>query len=148
MALSITDGVFISSIHCKHGLLEFKKFLVKIDKIVPGYFGVHIVCDNYATHKHLIIKTWLARYLRFHVYFTPTHSSWHTQVERFFAEVSYSNALITGACRYWRKTTQLRARYGTRIQLFIWTQTGEEVRASLAGSLKRINNAGLWVKKK
>ena len=62
--------------------VEFKKFLARIDKAVPADLDVHLVCDNYATHKTPAIRAWLARHPRFHVHFTPTGSSWMNQVER------------------------------------------------------------------
>ena len=74
----------ISELHRRHRAVEFKKFLVAIDKAVPAELDVHLVCDNYATHKTPAIQDWLARHPRFHVHFTPTGSSWINQVERWF----------------------------------------------------------------
>ncbi len=64
--------------------MEFRKFLVRIDKAVPADLDVHLVCDNLATHKTPAIQEWLARHPRFHLHFTPTGSSWINQVERWF----------------------------------------------------------------
>ena len=83
-AFNIADGTVISQLHRRHRAVEFKKFLVAIDKAVPAGLDVHLVCDNYATHKTPEIQTWLARHPRFHVHFTPTGSSWINQVERWF----------------------------------------------------------------
>ena len=74
----------ISELHRRHRPPEFKKFLNTIDKTVPADLDVHLVCDNYGTHKTPAIRTWLARHPRFHVHFTPTGSSWINQVERWF----------------------------------------------------------------
>ncbi len=68
--------------------IEFRKFLITIDKAVPDELDIHLVCDNYATHKTDMINTWLARHPRFHVHFTPTGSSWVNQVERFFGLIT------------------------------------------------------------
>ena len=65
----------ISSVHRRHRAIEFRKFLVKIDKSVPPDLDVHLVCDKYGTHKTPVIQARLARHLRFHVHFTPTGSS-------------------------------------------------------------------------
>ena len=83
-AFDIADGTVISEIHRQHRALEFKKFLVRIDKAVPALLDVHLVCDNLATHKTPAIHDWLARHPRFHLHFTPTGSSWINQVERWF----------------------------------------------------------------
>jgi transposase len=79
-AFNIADGTIISELHRRHRTIEFRKFLASIDKAVPAELGVHLVCDNYATHNTAEIKTWLARHPRFHLHFTPTGSSWMNQV--------------------------------------------------------------------
>jgi transposase len=84
-AFNIADGTVISELHRWHRAVEFKKFLVTIDKAVPAELDVHVVCDNLATHKTPTINAWLAKHPRFHVHFTPTGSSWINQVERWFA---------------------------------------------------------------
>ena len=79
-AFNIADGTVIGELHRRHRAIEFKKFLVTIDKAVPRELDVHLVCDNYATHNTPDIRTWLSRHPRFHVHFTPTGSSWINQV--------------------------------------------------------------------
>jgi hypothetical protein len=83
-AFNIADGTVISEIHRRHRAVEFKKFLIAIDKAVPAELDVHLVCDNLATHKTPAIRAWLQRHPRFHLHFTPTGSSWINQVERWF----------------------------------------------------------------
>ena len=83
-AFNIADGTVISELHRQHRAVEFRKFLVAIDKAVPAELDVHLVCDNLATHKTPAIRDWLARHPRFHLHFTPTGSSWINQVERWF----------------------------------------------------------------
>ena len=84
-AFNTADGTVISSIHRRHRTIEFKKFLAKIDADVPAGLNIHLVCDNYGTHKSPAIRTWLGQHPRFHIHYTPTYSSWINQVERFFA---------------------------------------------------------------
>ena len=79
-AFDIADGTVISELHRRHRHQEFLKFLKKIDKNVPAGLDVHLVCDNYGTHKTPAIQDWLARHPRFRVHFTPTGSSWINQV--------------------------------------------------------------------
>jgi hypothetical protein len=80
-ALDVATGTVIGSIHRRHRAAEFKKFLTKLDKEVPADLDVHLVCDNYTTHKHQTIQRWLAAHPQFHMHFTPTYSSWLNQVD-------------------------------------------------------------------
>jgi hypothetical protein len=75
----------VPAIHRRRRATEFKKFLTKLDTQVPTDLDVHLICDNYATHKSPPIAKWLAAHPRFHTHFTPTYSSWLNQVERWFA---------------------------------------------------------------
>ena len=81
-AFNTADGTVISSTHRQHRTIEFKKFLTKIDGQVPVELDVHLICDNYGTHKSPAIKKWLSTHPRFHVHYTPTYFSWINQVER------------------------------------------------------------------
>lgn len=144
-ALNVADGTVISQVHRKHRSVEFRKFLVKIDKTVPEGLDVHVICDNYATHKHPTIQTWLGKRPRFHMHFTPTYSSWINQVERVFAEVTRellqrsdhrSVQALEKDLRDW-----VRA-WNEDPKPFIWTKTAEDILDSIARSLQRINGAG------
>jgi hypothetical protein len=83
-AFDVADGSGISKLHRRHRAIEFKKFLVAIDKAVPADLDIHLVCDNYAPYNTAEIKAWLGGRARFHVRFAPTSSSWTNQVERWF----------------------------------------------------------------
>ena len=72
-AFNIEDGTVISALHRRHRATESKKFLAKIDAEVPDHLDVHLICDNYGTHKHPTVTTWLAEHPRFHMHFTPTY---------------------------------------------------------------------------
>ena len=144
-ALNVADGTVIASTHRKHRAVEFKKFLAKIDAQVPADLDVHIVCDNYGTHKSPTIVSWLARHPRFTMHFTPTYSSWINQVERLFAEVTrellqrsdHRNVqTLEKDLRNWVKG------WNENPKPFIWTKTAEEILESLGRLLKRINGAG------
>src|SRR5580658_7757746 len=84
-ALDIATGRVIGKCYGRHRAKEFRKFLDEIEAAVPDDLDVHLVMDNYATHKTPLIRKWLARRPRWHVHLTPTSSSWLNQVERFFA---------------------------------------------------------------
>jgi transposase len=86
--LDIATGSVIGKCWPRHRAIEFRKFLNRIDRAVPPELTVHLVLDNYATHKTKEIRTWFLRHPRYHLHFTPTHSSWLNQVERWFALLS------------------------------------------------------------
>ena len=84
-ALDIATGKIIGKCYGRHRTAEFRKFLDEIEAAVPRELDVHLVMDNYATHKTPLIRNWLAKRPRWHVHLTPTSSSWLNQIERFFA---------------------------------------------------------------
>ena len=87
-ALDVASGFVIGKCYKRHRAAEFLNFLKEIDAQVPEGLDIHIVMDNYATHKTPKIKAWLARRPHYHVHFTPTSASWINQVERWFAELT------------------------------------------------------------
>jgi len=87
-ALNALDGTVIGSCMDRHRHEEFLRFMRTIDKQVPKGVAVHMILDNYATHKHPAVKSWLAKHPRFHLHFTPTSSSWLNLVERWFRELT------------------------------------------------------------
>ena len=87
-ALNYLDGKLISRIAKRHRHQEWLAFLKTIDREVPAGLAVHLIADNYATHKHAKVKAWLAKHTRFHMHFTPTSASWLNQVERFFGLIT------------------------------------------------------------
>ena len=144
-AFNIADGTVISSLHRRHRAVEFKKFLAKIDNEVPADLQVHLICDNYGTHKHPTVNKWLEAHPRFHMHFTPTYSSWINQVERFFAYVTAdllqrsdhrSVQALEADLRRWIKA------WNDNPKPFIWTKTAEQILDSLGRLLKRTTGAG------
>jgi len=124
-AFNIADGTVISSTHRKHRAIEFTTFLTTIDAEVPADLDIHLVCDNYGTHKHPSIKRWLVAHPRVTMHFTPTYSSWLNQVERFFAYITAdllrrsdhrSVHALEADLRAWTKT------WNTDPKPFIWTK--------------------------
>jgi transposase len=87
-ALNVLEGTVIGECQPRHRHQEFLLFLERIDQSVDGDLDVHLVLDNYGTHKHPEVKKWLAARPRYHVHFTPTSSSWLNQIERWFAEIT------------------------------------------------------------
>lgn len=87
-ALDVLDGRVIGQCMQKHRHQEVIRFLNRINRDVEPNLAVHLIGNNYATHKHSEVKAWLARHPRFHMHFTPTSASWLNLVERFFAEIT------------------------------------------------------------
>jgi transposase/transposase-like protein len=144
-AFNTADGTVISSLHRRHRTIEFKKFLAKIDAEVPEHLDVHLVCDNYGTHKSPAIKAWLSGHSRFHMHHTPTYSSWINQVERWFAYLT-GDLLQRGDHRSVRALeADIRAwvtAWNENPKPFIWTKAAEQILESLGRLIARINGAG------
>jgi transposase len=144
-ALDVATGKVISSLHARHRAIEFKKFLQKIDREVPAELDVHLILDNYATHKTPAIKRWLATHPRFVLHFTPVGASWCNLVERIFGELT-ARKLRRGVHR---SVNQLNAdirdwleRWNEDPKPYVWTKTADEILESLASYCNRINASG------
>jgi len=87
-ALNTLDGSVISRCESRHRHVEWLRFLKQIDRETPKHKTLHVICDNYSTHKHAKVKDWLEKHPRFHVHFTPTSASWLNMVERFFRDLT------------------------------------------------------------
>jgi transposase len=87
-ALSMLDGKVIGDCMPRHRHQEFLRFLKRIDDETPPQLDLHLIVDNYGTHKHPRVKSWIKRHPRFHLHFTPTSSSWLNLIERWFRELS------------------------------------------------------------
>jgi transposase len=140
-AFNIADGTVITELHRKHRAAEFRKFLITIDKTVPEGLDIHIVADNYGTHKTPAIRAWLAKHPRFHLHFTPTGSSWINQVERWFGHLT-DQMIRRGA----HKSVQALEKdirdwagsWNQNPKPFVWKKSAEEILDSLARYLRRV----------
>ena len=139
-ALDATTSRVISEFHRRHRSREFRQFLDAIDARVPQDLDVHLVMDNYGTHKTPLIKNWLLKRPRFHGHFTPTYGSWLNLVERWFAELT-TKQLRRGAHR---SVSQLETAIREFIDAhhadpkpFVWTKTADEILASIARFAQR-----------
>lgn len=144
-ALDVATGEIYGSIHRRHRATEFKKFLTKLDNTVPADLGVHLICDNYSTHKSPTITKWLVAHPRFHMHFTPTYSSWLNQVERWFGLLT-DQKLRHGTHRSIQALEKdirdwIQA-WNDNPRPFNWTKTADEIFERLASYLQRIPGAG------
>jgi len=143
-ALDVKTSQVISQFHRRHRSVEFRRFLDAVEAQVPRDLDVHLILDNYGTHKTPIIWHWLAKRPRFHVHFTPTYGSWLNLVERWFAALTMKQ-LRRGAHR---SVSQLEAAIQEFIDThhadpkpFIWTKTADEILASIARFAQRTLDA-------
>src|ERR1700682_2314216 len=129
-ALDMLEGRVISECMPRHRHQEWIRFLDKIDRETPAGFDLHLIADNYATHKHPKVQRWLARHTRFHMHFIPTSSSWLNMVERFFRELT-TKRIRRGS---FTSVTELTAAISDYIDQhnenplpYIWTATAESI---------------------
>lgn len=144
-ALELATGKVIGQLHRRHRSNEFLKFLRTIDQNVPARLDVHLILDNYGTHKTPRVKRWLIRHPRFHVHFTPTSASWLNLVERWFALLT-ERQIKRGSHRSTQELEQAirdyLAVYNKDPKPFVWTKSADEILRSVARFCKRINDSG------
>jgi transposase len=146
-ALDVATGQIIGKCHRRHRHQEFIKFLELIDATVPKEPGVtiHLVMDNYGTHKAPKVKRWFQRHPHYHLHFIPTSSSWLNQVERFFAEIT-EKRIRRGAFRSVHELEQaIRAyleQHNQDPRPFVWTASAELILARVKRVCERISNSG------
>jgi transposase len=139
-ALDVKTGTVIGDCHERHRSVEFRKFLSRIDDAVPDDLDLHLILDNYGTHKTPMIHRWLIKRPRFHLHFTPTGASWINLVERWFAALT-EKRVRRGS---YRSTKQLENTIRDYIRInnedpkpFVWTKTADEILATIARFCKR-----------
>lgn len=133
-ALDIANGQVFTQCKPRHRHQEFLSFLRHIDANVPKDLDVHLVVDNYGTHKRARVKGWLARRPRFHVHYTPTYSSWLNQVERWFGLIT-QRAIRRGSFSLVsdlrRQIERFEAQWNQHPKPFRWTATAASILAKL-----------------
>ena len=133
-ALDLETGKVITQCKNRHRHQEFLQFLKHIEANVPKQLDIHLVVDNYATHKHAKIRNWLAARPRYHIHYTPTYSSWLNQVETWFHIIT-QKAIRRGSFQNTRqlreKIDQFVKRYNSNSKPFVWTATADSIVAKL-----------------
>ena len=141
-ALDVQTGDILAQCKPRHRHQEFLSFLRHIDANVPAGLAVHLIVDNYATHKHAQVKAWLAKHARYHVHYTPTYSSWLNQVERWFGLIT-QRAIRRGSFRNVRELVRriehFVDHYNATSRPFKWTATADSILEKLHRLLSRIN---------
>src|SRR5450755_2425897 len=144
-ALDVKTGTVIGEFHRRHRSVEFRKFLDTIDQAVPSDLDVHLILDNYGTHKTAPVRRWLAKRPRFHVHFTPTSASWINLVERWFAALT-EKQIRRGVHRSVRELETAIQQYldvsNGSPKPFVWTKSAAEILASVARFCARNSGSG------
>jgi transposase len=141
-ALDIATGAVFTECKPRHRHQEFLSFLRRLDSSIPQQLEVHLIVDNYATHKHPKVRTWLAQRPRDHIHYTPTYSSWLNQVERWFGLIT-QRAIRRGSFRSVKdlveKIDAFVQHYNRSHRPFVWTATADSILQKLARLCSRIS---------
>jgi transposase len=144
-ALDLKSGRVMGECHRRHRSVEFRQFLDTVDEAVPASLQVHLILDNYGTHKTPLIQRWLAKRPRYHLHFTPTGASWINLVERWFSTLT-ERQLRRSAHRSTHELEAAIKRYleehNREPKPFVWTKTADEILASVARLCQRTSNSG------
>lgn len=134
-ALNVLDGKVISACMKKHRQDEFLKFLKRIDQETPKDLDLHLIVDNYGAHKTARVQSWLKRYPRFNMHFTPTSSSWLNMVERFFSELTTKRVrrgVFRSVAELERAIMDFIEKHNENPKIFIWTKDADTILAKVS----------------
>ena len=142
-AMNTIDGSIISRCDQRHRHTEWLAFLKQIDRETPADKLLHLICDNYSTHKHPVVQTWLGKHPRIHMHFTPTSASWLNMVERFFRDLSVER-LRSGVFRSVPELTQAIEEYvahhNKNPKPFIWTAQAKDILAKVIRANRNLSS--------
>ena len=142
-AIDMAEGRVISTCMDKHRHQEWTKFLNLIDRETPAGLDIHLIVDNYATHKHPKVKAWLKRHKRFHVHFTPTSSSWLNVIEGFFAKLTrrrLQRGVFKSVVQLKQAITDFIDAHNQDPKPFAWTATAEKIIEKVGRARLALNN--------
>ncbi|QDL37151.1 IS630 family transposase [Rhodoferax sediminis] len=129
-ALNVLDGQVIGQCQQHHTHIEWLKFLRQIDRETPKDKTLHLIADNYATHKHPAVQDWLAKHPRFNMHFTPTSASWLNMVERFFRDITTERlrrGVFTSVPELVTAIDEYVTHHNTNPKPFIWTKSARDI---------------------
>ena len=143
-ALDVLTGTVIGQCLPRHRHTEFIKFLNTIDREVPQGLQVHLILDNYATHKHVEVTNWMKRHKRFHFHFTPTSSSWLNQVERWFRDLTDKNlrrGIFGSVPELIASIESYLNAHNADPKPYVWTATAESILAKVTRARAALDQA-------
>ena len=142
-AMSTLDGTVISRCEQRHRHVEWLDFLRQINRETPLDKTLHLICDNYATHKHPKVKEWLAKHPRFHVHFTPTSASWLNMVERFFRDITTQrlrNGVFRSVPELIAAIKEYIAVHNQNPKPFVWTTKAHDILAKVIRANRNLSS--------
>ena len=141
-ALNVLDGQVIAQCQPRHRHTEWLRFLRQIDRETPKDKALHLIADNYATHKHPRVQTWLAKHPRFHMHFTPTSASWLNMVERFFRDITTERlrrGVFTSVPELVKAIDEYIVHHNTKPKPFIWAKSARDILQKVIRANKRLS---------
>ena len=142
-ALNVLDGQVIGQCQQRHTHVEWLKFLRQIDRQTPKDKTLHLIADNYATHKHPAVQEWLARHPRFNMHFTPTSASWLNMVERFFRDITTERlrrGVFTSVAELVTAIDEYIGHHNTNPKPFIWTKSARDILQKVIRANSRLSS--------
>jgi transposase len=142
-ALNVLDGQVIGQCQQRHTHAEWLKFLRKIDRETPKDKTLHLIADNYATHKHPVVQEWLKKHPRFNMHFTPTSASWLNMVERFFRDITVNRlrrGVFTSVPELTAAIDEYVAHHNTNPKPFIWTKSAADILQKVIRANSRLSS--------
>jgi hypothetical protein len=142
-ALNVLDGQIIGQCQQRHTHAEWLKFLRKIDRETPKEKMLHLIADNYATHKHPAVQAWLEKHPRFVMHFTPTSASWLNMVERFFRDITTERlcrGVFTSVPNLIAAIDEYIAEHNTNPKPFIWTKSARDILQKVIRANSRLSS--------
>jgi transposase len=142
-ALNVLDGKVIGQCQQRHTHAEWLKFLRKIDRETPKDKTLHLIADNYATHKHPAVQEWLAKHPRFNMHFTPTSASWLNMVERFFRDITTERlrrGVFTSVPELVSSIDEYVAHHNVNPKPFIWTKNARDILQKVIRANSRLSS--------
>lgn len=142
-ALNVLDGKVIGQCQQRHTHVEWLKFLRKIEHETPKDKTLHLIADNYATHKHPAVQDWLSKHPRFNMHFTPTSASWLNMVERFFRDITVNRlrrGVFTSVPCLVDAIEQYVAQHNTKPKPFIWTKSAADILQKVIRANSRLSS--------
>jgi transposase len=142
-ALNVLDGQVIGQCQQRHTHAEWLTFLKKIDRETPKEKTLHLIADNYATHKHPVVQAWLEKHPRFKMHFTPTSASWLNMVERFFRDITTARlrrGVFTSVPELIGAIDEYIAHHNTKPKPFIWTKSARDILQKVIRANSRLSS--------
>ena len=142
-ALNVLNGHVIGQCQQRHTHAEWLKFLRKIDRETPKDKTLHLIADNYATHKHPVVQEWLAKHPRIHMHFTPTSASWLNMVERFFRDITTDrlrNGVFTSVPELVTAIDEYIAHHNLKPKPFVWTKSARDILQKVIRANSRLSS--------